>query len=199
MGGRQMPTRDNRCVGRAGWAIGRRRTRSGFENEDGWTILDFKIDRKLGAAEDQSRRQVTLYAAALTRQWARGRGLCLWHLAGDGWPQKLLAGRTPSAHDTCRHEHNPIVEVGQRCCASDPGKPEYPVHVLGGRYQVDGSVTTTPAVGGTPCSNGDHKSLGRGTERTHPPPWASSTSFGSPPTPCATTWMRPSTSMSSSA
>jgi len=38
-----------------------------FENGDGWTIIDFKTDRELGAAEDQYRRQVGLYAAAVKR------------------------------------------------------------------------------------------------------------------------------------
>jgi ATP-dependent helicase/nuclease subunit A len=38
-----------------------------FEDGDGWTIIDFKTDRELGAAENQYRRQVVLYAAALER------------------------------------------------------------------------------------------------------------------------------------
>jgi len=38
-----------------------------FQDGDGWTILDFKTDRELGAEEQHYRRQVGLYAAALSR------------------------------------------------------------------------------------------------------------------------------------
>ena len=38
-----------------------------FEDQDGWTVLDFKTDRELGTAEEQYRRQVRIYAAAVNR------------------------------------------------------------------------------------------------------------------------------------
>jgi ATP-dependent exoDNAse (exonuclease V) beta subunit len=46
-----------------------------FENGGGWTVVDFKTDAELGGAEDLYRRQVALYAHALTTitgQPARG-------------------------------------------------------------------------------------------------------------------------------
>jgi ATP-dependent exoDNAse (exonuclease V) beta subunit len=37
-----------------------------FETSAGWTVVDFKTDAELGEAEDIYRRQVALYAAALS-------------------------------------------------------------------------------------------------------------------------------------
>jgi ATP-dependent exoDNAse (exonuclease V) beta subunit len=37
-----------------------------FENGRGWTVVDFKTDAELGAAEADYRRQIALYAEALT-------------------------------------------------------------------------------------------------------------------------------------
>ena len=37
-----------------------------FENDHGWTVVDFKTDAELGAAEADYRRQIALYAEALT-------------------------------------------------------------------------------------------------------------------------------------
>jgi ATP-dependent exoDNAse (exonuclease V) beta subunit len=37
-----------------------------FDNGRGWTVVDFKTDAELGASEDDYRRQVALYAEALT-------------------------------------------------------------------------------------------------------------------------------------
>ena len=42
-----------------------------FEDQDGWTVLDFKTDRELSTAEEQYRRQVRIYAAAVNRATGR--------------------------------------------------------------------------------------------------------------------------------
>jgi ATP-dependent exoDNAse (exonuclease V) beta subunit len=39
-----------------------------FEDDSGWTIVDYKTDRELAAAgEERYRRQVALYAAAVSQ------------------------------------------------------------------------------------------------------------------------------------
>ncbi len=42
-----------------------------FEEEDAWTILDFKTDAEIGGDERHYRRQVSLYAAAVARATAK--------------------------------------------------------------------------------------------------------------------------------
>jgi ATP-dependent exoDNAse (exonuclease V) beta subunit len=37
-----------------------------FETDDGWVVVDFKTDAELGLSEDTYRRQVALYAEAVT-------------------------------------------------------------------------------------------------------------------------------------
>ena len=49
-----------------------------FETADGWIVVDFKTDAELGASEDVYRRQVALYADALTEITGRpSRGVVL--------------------------------------------------------------------------------------------------------------------------
>jgi ATP-dependent exoDNAse (exonuclease V) beta subunit len=49
-----------------------------FETPEGWTVVDFKTDAELGEAEDVYRRQVGLYAHAISRITGRpARGLLL--------------------------------------------------------------------------------------------------------------------------
>jgi ATP-dependent helicase/nuclease subunit A len=49
-----------------------------FETSDGWTIVDFKTDAELGALEESYRRQIALYAYAITQITGRpARGILL--------------------------------------------------------------------------------------------------------------------------
>ncbi len=49
-----------------------------FETADGWTVVDFKTDAEIGAAEENYRRQVALYAHAIRQVTGRpARGLLL--------------------------------------------------------------------------------------------------------------------------
>ena len=43
-----------------------------FEEQDGWTVVDYKTDRELAAiGEDRYRRQVALYASAIAQATGR--------------------------------------------------------------------------------------------------------------------------------
>jgi len=42
-----------------------------FEDESGWTVVDFKTDVELAARLDEYRRQVSLYALAIARATGR--------------------------------------------------------------------------------------------------------------------------------
>jgi ATP-dependent exoDNAse (exonuclease V) beta subunit len=42
-----------------------------FEDEGGWTVLDFKTDQELSGALDRYRRQVGFYVEALRRATGR--------------------------------------------------------------------------------------------------------------------------------
>jgi ATP-dependent helicase/nuclease subunit A len=49
-----------------------------FETDEGWTVVDFKTDAEIGAAEEGYRRQVALYAQAIAQVTGRpARGLLL--------------------------------------------------------------------------------------------------------------------------
>jgi ATP-dependent exoDNAse (exonuclease V) beta subunit len=42
-----------------------------FEDEDAWTVLDFKTDQEIGGREDEYRRQIHLYARAIAQATGR--------------------------------------------------------------------------------------------------------------------------------
>ncbi len=49
-----------------------------FEDESGWTVVDFKTDRELAGALDRYRRQVGLYVEAIRKATGReGRGILM--------------------------------------------------------------------------------------------------------------------------
>jgi ATP-dependent exoDNAse (exonuclease V) beta subunit len=49
-----------------------------FETTAGWTVVDFKTDAEIGAAEESYRRQVALYAHAIEQVTGRpARGVLL--------------------------------------------------------------------------------------------------------------------------
>ena len=49
-----------------------------FEADDGWVVVDFKTDGELGEHEEIYRRQVALYAEAITHATGRpARGVLL--------------------------------------------------------------------------------------------------------------------------
>jgi len=49
-----------------------------FESDDGWVVVDFKTDGELGEHETAYRRQVALYAEAITHATGRpARGVLL--------------------------------------------------------------------------------------------------------------------------
>jgi ATP-dependent exoDNAse (exonuclease V) beta subunit len=42
-----------------------------FEEEEGWTVVDYKTDREIAEAGARYRKQVTLYAEAISRATGR--------------------------------------------------------------------------------------------------------------------------------
>ncbi len=54
-----------------------------FEDDDGWTVVDFKTARELERGLDVYKRQVALYAQAIAAATARPTRGVLMHLGGD--------------------------------------------------------------------------------------------------------------------